>query len=113
MGLARKTFFYSIPLAAVMIAFITGYFIFMLPSLYADYVMNHNLASVVEIQNGYPADRSYDNLAVRKNRAACDPACRLCTAHRICGPLLPRCSRAFPPQQLPGRRPRSQPSGHR
>ena len=52
MGLRKKTFLYSVVLAVIMIAFIIGYFVLMLPSLYVDYVMNSNLESVVEIQRG-------------------------------------------------------------
>ena len=50
MRLSKKTFLYSIILAAVMVAFITGYFVFMLPSLYVDYVTDSNFDSVVRIQ---------------------------------------------------------------
>lgn len=63
-GLSRKTFLYSSLLAAVMVAFVTGYFVFMLPSLYVSYVMERNLRSAAEIQKGYMSDRSYDRLAV-------------------------------------------------
>ena len=45
MGLRKKTFLYSVTLAVIMIAFVIGYFVFMLPSLYVDYVMNSNLES--------------------------------------------------------------------
>ena len=65
MGLRKKTFLYSVTLAVIMIAFVIGYFVFMLPSLYVDYVMNSNLESVAEIQKGYMEERSYDNLTVK------------------------------------------------
>ena len=65
MGLRKKTFLYSIVLAVIMIAFVVGYFVLMLPSLYVDYVMDSNLESVTEIQTGYMEERSYDNLAVK------------------------------------------------
>ncbi len=65
MGLSKKTFFYSIALAAIMTAFIVGYFVLMLPSLYVDYVMKDNFKSVVELQEGYQAKESYDNLTVK------------------------------------------------
>lgn len=65
MGLRKKTFLYSVVLAVIMIAFIIGYFVLMLPSLYVDYVMNSNLESVVEIQRGYMEQRSYDHLTVK------------------------------------------------
>ncbi len=70
MGLSKKTFLYSIVLATIMTAFIVGYFVLMLPSLYVDYVMKHNLESVKEIQEGYRKERSYDNLTVRNPSAA-------------------------------------------
>jgi len=65
MGLRKKTFLYSIVLAVIMIVFVIGYFVLMLPSLYVDYVMESNLESVKEIQTGYMDERSYDNLTVK------------------------------------------------
>lgn len=65
MGLKKKTFLYSIVLAVIMTAFIIGYFVLMLPSLYVDYVMDSNLESVTEIQTGYMKERSYENLTVK------------------------------------------------
>lgn len=65
MGLRKKTFLYSVALAAIMTAFVIGYFVLMLPSLYVDYVMDSNLESVTEIQQGYMKERSYDNLTVK------------------------------------------------
>lgn len=65
MGLRKKTFLYSVALAVIMIVFVIGYFVLMLPSLYVDYVMNSNLGSVAEIQQGYMEERSYDNLTVK------------------------------------------------
>ena len=65
MGLSKKTFLYSIILAVIMTAFILGYFVLMLPSLYVDYVMDSNLKSVMEIQEGYMEDRTYDGLTVK------------------------------------------------
>ena len=64
MGLRKKTFLYSIVLAVIMIVFVIGYFVLMLPSLYVDYVMNSNLESAAEIQKGYMEERTYDNLTV-------------------------------------------------
>lgn len=65
MGLRKKTFLYSIALAVIMIVFVIGYFVLMLPSLYVDYVLNSNLESVAEIQKGYMEKRTYDNLTVK------------------------------------------------
>lgn len=69
MGLSKKTFLYSVLLAAVMVAFITGYFVFMLPSLYVDYVMESNLKAVVNVQKGYMEEGSYDGLSVKNPSA--------------------------------------------
>lgn len=65
MGLKKKTFLYSIVLAVIMTAFVIGYFVLMLPSLYVDYVMDSYLKSVMEIQKGYMEERSYENLTVK------------------------------------------------
>lgn len=65
MGLSKKTFLYSIAIAAIMTAFIIGYFVLMLPSLYVDYVAKDNLKSVADLQEGYRAEGSYRNLTVR------------------------------------------------
>lgn len=69
MGLRKKTFLYSIALAVIMIAFVIGYFILMLPSLYVGYVMDSNLHSVMEIQQSYMENRTYDDLKVRNPSA--------------------------------------------
>lgn len=69
MSLSRKTFLYSIILAVIMVAFITGYFALMLPSLYVDYVKRNNLESAVDIQKHYMENRSYDGLTVRNPSA--------------------------------------------
>lgn len=69
MGLRKKTFLYSVALAVIMIAFVIGYFVSMLPSLYVDYVMNSNLESAAEIQQGYIEERSYDHLTVKNPSA--------------------------------------------
>lgn len=69
MGLSKKTFLYSIALAVIMVAFVTGYFVFMLPSLYVDYVMESNLDSIIEIQEGYMEQRNYDELSIKNPTA--------------------------------------------
>lgn len=69
MGLSKKTFLYSIILAAGMVAFITGYFVFMLPSLYVNYVTESNFNAAVDIHKGYMEQRSYDHLAVKNPSA--------------------------------------------
>ncbi len=70
MSLSKKTFLYSIVLAVIMVAFVTGYFTLMLPSLYVDYVKRGDLDSAVELQKGYMENRSYDGLTVKNPSAA-------------------------------------------
>lgn len=65
MGLSKKTFCYSSVLAAVMILFVVGYFIFMLPSLYVDYVARSNLNSIINTHNLYLEKKSYEDAVVR------------------------------------------------
>ena len=65
MGLSKKTFFYSMVLALILVAFAIGYFVFMLPSLYVDYMVRSNLDSVIKVQKEYLANRSYDNITVK------------------------------------------------
>lgn len=70
MGLSKKTFLYSIMIAVLMVAFVIGYFVLMLPSLYVDYVMKSNLQNVVEIQKAYMESRTYDDIVVKNPSAA-------------------------------------------
>lgn len=70
MSLSKKTFLYSIALAVIMVAFVTGYFTLMLPSLYVDYVKRSDLDSVAELQRGYMENRSYEGLVVKNPSAA-------------------------------------------
>ncbi|MBD5106531.1 MAG: HAMP domain-containing histidine kinase [Lachnospiraceae bacterium] len=65
MGLSKKTFLYSIMLAVLMVSLVVGYFAFMLPSLYVDYVKKDNLNSIAAIQEGYMKTKSYKELAVK------------------------------------------------
>lgn len=65
MGLSKKTFLYSISLAAALIVLVVGYFIFMLPSLYVDHVMKSNLDSVAQIERHYMENGSYENITCK------------------------------------------------
>ena len=85
MGLRKKTFLYSVTLAVIMIVFVIGYFVFMLPSLYVDYVMNSNLESVIEIQKGYMEERSYDNLTVKNPSSVFTMVCHIQWRYRMQG----------------------------
>ena len=58
MKLGRKNLVYSLILAGIMLLFLVGYFIYMLPSLYVDYVMEQNLKSVKEQHNAYIKKRN-------------------------------------------------------
>lgn len=69
MKLAKKTFCYSVVLAVIMIAFVVCYFVFMLPSLYVDYMKKSNFREVVRIEEGYLESGGYEGLQV-KNPAA-------------------------------------------
>ncbi|MDE6748688.1 MAG: HAMP domain-containing histidine kinase [Lachnospiraceae bacterium] len=70
MGLRKKTFLYSIALSVIMTAFVIGYFVLMLPSLYVDYVMNSNLESAWDIQKRYMENKSYDNITIKNPSSA-------------------------------------------
>lgn len=68
--LSQKNLFYSILLAAVMMLFLVGYFIFMLPSLYVDYVSEQNLEAVKKQHAAFIKQGSYEGVKVR-NPTAC------------------------------------------
>lgn len=70
MKLGRKNLVYSIILAGIMLLFLVGYFICMLPSLYVDYVMEQNLKSIKEQHNAYMERGTYEGVTVR-NPSAC------------------------------------------
>lgn len=69
MKLSKKTFLYSIILAAGMVALVIVYFVLMLPSLYVDYVMDSNLQSVADIQKGYMEHGDYEGLEIKNPSA--------------------------------------------
>lgn len=70
MRLGRKNLLYSMVLAGVMMVFLVGYFIYMLPSLYVAYRMEQNLKSIYEQHCAYRESGSYENVRV-KNATAC------------------------------------------
>ena len=85
--LGRKNLLYSMGLAGVMMLFLVGYFICMLPSLYVDHMMEQNLKSVYEQHRAYMETGSYDGVRVR-NATACfsmeiplDGDCKIGRAH--------------------------------
>lgn len=70
MQLGRKNLVYSLALACLILLFLVGYFIYMLPSLYVDYMMEQNLKSIREQHNAYVKSGTYEGVQV-KNAAAC------------------------------------------
>lgn len=65
MKLAEKTFAYSILLGSIMVSILIGYFAWMLPSLYVDYVKRDDLESAIETHEQYMDEKSYDHLIVK------------------------------------------------
>ncbi len=70
MSLSKRNFCYSILISLIFVALVAGYFTFMLPSLYADYIRKDNIESVATLHNGFVEKRSYENLEV-KNPTSC------------------------------------------
>lgn len=70
MKLGKKNLFYSMLLAGCMLAFLVGYFVYMLPSLYVDHMMEQNLKAVKEQHRVYVESGSYADVQV-KNPTAC------------------------------------------
>lgn len=70
MRLGKKNLLYSMALAGVMLLFLVGYFMYMLPSLYVDYMMEQNLKSIRLQHQTYMEQGSYEGIRV-KNSTAC------------------------------------------
>lgn len=70
MKLGCRNLVYSMALAGIMLLFLVGYFMYMLPSLYVDYCMEQNLKSIREQHNTYVEQGTYEGIQV-KNAAAC------------------------------------------
>lgn len=70
MRLGRKNLLYSMALAGILLLFLVGYFICMLPSLYVDYVMGQHLRSIREQHKAYMEQGSYEGVRVN-NSTAC------------------------------------------
>lgn len=65
MKLAKKTFCYSVVLAVIMVAFVVGYFVFMLPSLYVDHMKKSDFREVVRIEEAYLKSGDYERLQIK------------------------------------------------
>lgn len=68
--LEHKNLSYSLLLAGCLLLFLIGYFIYMLPSLYVDYLMDENLKSIREQHRTFVTTGSYENIRV-KNPTTC------------------------------------------
>ena len=68
--ISQRNLYYSLVLAAVMMLFLIGYFAWMLPSLYVDYIEEQNVEAVKEQHNAFMEHGSYDGIQV-KNPSAC------------------------------------------
>lgn len=65
MKLSKKTLLYSLILALIMVLFLVGYFILMLPALYVSYAEDSNYEEIMAVHKNYMADGSYDKLSVK------------------------------------------------
>ncbi|MFA9376541.1 MAG: sensor histidine kinase [Lachnotalea sp.] len=65
MKLSHKNFLYTAIVTSILAILVFGYFIFMLPSLYVDYMSNENYNSIVKQHEGYLKDSSYKNITVQ------------------------------------------------
>lgn len=70
MNLSKKTFLYSISISVLIVAFMAGYFIWMVPSLYVDYVQNGYYESIIETHQTYMKEHSYENIKVQNPAGA-------------------------------------------
>ena len=70
MRLGRKNLLYSMALAGILLLFLVGYFICMLPSLYVDYMMGQYLKSIRAQHKAYMEQGTYEGVRVR-NSTAC------------------------------------------
>ncbi len=62
-------FVYSAILVTLLIGFIIGYFIFMLPSLYVDHMKKSYFDEIVQVQKHFIKDRDYSEVSVRNPTA--------------------------------------------
>lgn len=66
----QKNLFYSLLLAGFLLLFLVSYFIYMVPSLYVEHLMDENLTSIRKQHRTYVETGSYENIRV-KNPTAC------------------------------------------
>lgn len=70
MKLSQKNLVYSVVLASILLLLLLGYFIYMLPSLYVDYMMEQNLKSIRQQHEAYMEQGTYEGVKVN-NTTAC------------------------------------------
>lgn len=70
MKLGHRNLFYSMTLAGIMLLFLVGYFVYMLPSLYVEYATEQNLKAIKKQHRAYVENGNYNNVQV-KNPTAC------------------------------------------
>lgn len=64
MKLIHKNFLYTAIVTGILTILVLGYFIFMLPSLYVDYMSKKNYDAIVSQQKGYLRNGSYKNVTI-------------------------------------------------
>lgn len=65
MKLIHKNFLYTAIITSILTILVLGYFVFMLPSLYVDYMSNKNYNEIVKQHKGYLKDGSYKNVTIQ------------------------------------------------
>lgn len=70
MKLIHKNFLYTGIVTGILTILVLGYFIFMLPPLYVDYMANKNYESIVDQHTSYLKDGSYKNVTIRNPSSA-------------------------------------------
>lgn len=65
MKLIHKNFLYTAIVTSILTILVLGYFVFMLPSLYVDYMSNENYNSIVDQHKGYLKDGSYEKVNIK------------------------------------------------
>ncbi len=65
MKLSHKNFFYTAIITSVLTVLVLGYFVFMLPSLYVDYMSNENYKAIVKQHTSYLQEGSYDLVPIK------------------------------------------------
>ena len=65
MKLIHKNFLYTAIITSILTILVLGYFVFMLPSLYVDYMSNENYNAIVKQHKSYLKDGSYEQVTIK------------------------------------------------